>query len=83
MPAKRPALAGTLGAYAESGMPVFVVCDHCGRYAAPQLQLIAQQVGWRALISDFSGRMRCSRCHRRGAHFTNERPAGRADAFRR
>jgi hypothetical protein len=61
---------------------VFVVCDHCGRFTAPQFQLIAQRVGWRAMAADIAKRMRCSACHGRGAHFTTDRPRGRSDVFR-
>jgi hypothetical protein len=82
MPAKHPALPGTLGAYAEAGVPVFIVCNHCGRFTVPRLQLIAQRVGWRALTAEIGKRLRCSGCHRRGARFTLDRPHGRADEFR-
>lgn len=77
MPSKHPPLPGTLASFAESGMPVFIVCDNCGRFTTPNYQDIARKVGWRALVSEIGRRLCCTRCKHRGAHFTLNRPRGR------
>jgi hypothetical protein len=78
MPAKHPPLPGTLASFAESGLPVFIVCNHCGGFTRPDyIRLVHQAGGWSAMVADFASRMRCTRCKHRGARFTFERPRGR------
>jgi len=77
MPAKHPALPGTLAFYAECGRPVFLVCLNCGRFTMPKLQAIASAAGWRTKVSEIAPRLRCTSCKQRGAYFTLSRPVGR------
>lgn len=78
MPAKHPPRPGTLAWFAECGRPVFIVCNHCGRFVVPKYYEIAQRTGWQAQVADIGPHLLCDRCKQRGARFTLERPHGRA-----
>jgi len=80
MPAKHPPRPGTLAWLAECGQSVYAVCRKCGRYTVPQLQSIAESVGWRASVAELTQRLKCSACGHRGGVLTTQRPATRHGA---
>jgi hypothetical protein len=74
MPAKRPALPGTLASFAESGRQVFIRCRKCGHYKVVECYDFAQRFGWASQTRVIVARLRCTRCKSKQAEFTTDNP---------
>jgi hypothetical protein len=72
MPAKKPALPGTLAHFGESGRQVFIRCRKCGHAKPIECFEFAQRFGWASQTRVIAERLRCTRCKSKQAEFTTD-----------